>query len=188
MICVFDLWCTILHSTLLYNTLLHCTLLCYYTRLCSINYSLFDAFSSFLPNSVPYLTTLFVCLSVPSSFLFTFFFLSLTSSSYIFSSLQLLLHPRRSAIKLIDFGSSCLSTKRTYTYIQSRFYRSPEILLGIPLFWFFGILESRLNLYCFVLSSRSSTVLSCHLVPLFGLSFLHLCFSFSILTTVHFYL
>ena len=42
----------------------------------------------------------------------------------------LLLHPRRSAIKLIDFGSSCLSNKRTYTYIQSRFYRSPEILLG----------------------------------------------------------
>jgi len=43
----------------------------------------------------------------------------------------LLRHPRRSAIKLIDFGSSCLSTKRTYTYIQSRFYRSPEILLGL---------------------------------------------------------
>ena len=45
-------------------------------------------------------------------------------------SIQLLLHPRRSAIKLIDFGSSCLSTNRPYTYIQSRFYRSPEILLG----------------------------------------------------------
>ena len=43
----------------------------------------------------------------------------------------LLRHPRRSAIKLIDFGSSCLSTKKTYTYIQSRFYRSPEILLGL---------------------------------------------------------
>ena len=43
----------------------------------------------------------------------------------------LLRHPRRSAVKLIDFGSSCLSTKRTYTYIQSRFYRSPEVLLGI---------------------------------------------------------
>jgi len=43
----------------------------------------------------------------------------------------LLLHPRRSAIKLIDFGSSCLSNRRMYTYIQSRFYRSPEILLGL---------------------------------------------------------
>ena len=44
----------------------------------------------------------------------------------------LLRHPRRSNIKLIDFGSSCYLTKRTYTYIQSRFYRSPEILLGLP--------------------------------------------------------
>ena len=44
----------------------------------------------------------------------------------------LLRHPRRSAIKLIDFGSSCLTTERKYSYIQSRFYRSPEILLGLP--------------------------------------------------------
>jgi len=44
----------------------------------------------------------------------------------------LLKHPRRSAIKLIDFGSSCYLTKRAYSYIQSRFYRSPEVLLGLP--------------------------------------------------------
>lgn len=44
----------------------------------------------------------------------------------------LLRHPRRSAIKLIDFGSSCYKNKRTYSYIQSRFYRSPEVLLGLP--------------------------------------------------------
>lgn len=44
----------------------------------------------------------------------------------------LLRHPRRSAIKLIDLGSSCLRLKRTYSYIQSRFYRAPEILLGLP--------------------------------------------------------
>ena len=39
--------------------------------------------------------------------------------------------PKRSAIKLIDFGSSCRSDKRMYTYIQSRFYRSPEVMLGL---------------------------------------------------------
>mmetsp|Transcript_20328 Transcript_20328/g.37723 ORF Transcript_20328/g.37723 Transcript_20328/m.37723 type:complete len:626 (-) Transcript_20328:336-2213(-) len=44
----------------------------------------------------------------------------------------LLRHPKRSAIKIIDFGSSCLTTKKMYTYIQSRFYRSPEVLLGLP--------------------------------------------------------
>ncbi|MES1911271.1 MAG: hypothetical protein MHM6MM_003727 [Cercozoa sp. M6MM] len=34
------------------------------------------------------------------------------------------------AVKLIDFGSSCYETQRIYTYVQSRFYRSPEVLLG----------------------------------------------------------
>ena len=44
----------------------------------------------------------------------------------------LLRAPGRSAIKLIDFGSSCLEKERLYTYIQSRFYRAPEIILGVP--------------------------------------------------------
>ncbi|UXI19741.1 hypothetical protein NH340_JMT05684 [Sarcoptes scabiei] len=44
----------------------------------------------------------------------------------------LLCSPKRSAIKIIDFGSSCHLGKRLYQYIQSRFYRSPEVLLGIP--------------------------------------------------------
>ena len=34
------------------------------------------------------------------------------------------------AIKLIDFGSACATTHQVHTYIQSRFYRSPEVLLG----------------------------------------------------------
>ncbi|XP_042910862.2 dual specificity tyrosine-phosphorylation-regulated kinase 4 isoform X2 [Parasteatoda tepidariorum] len=37
-----------------------------------------------------------------------------------------------SSIKVIDFGSSCFSHQRVYTYIQSRFYRSPEVILGLP--------------------------------------------------------
>jgi serine/threonine protein kinase len=41
----------------------------------------------------------------------------------------LLVHPNKSFIKVIDFGSSCEATDRPYTYIQSRFYRSPEVLL-----------------------------------------------------------
>ena len=36
----------------------------------------------------------------------------------------------QSAIKVIDFGSSCYEHERVYTYIQSRFYRSPEVILG----------------------------------------------------------
>lgn len=36
------------------------------------------------------------------------------------------------AIKVIDFGSACHELQTVYTYIQSRFYRSPEVLLGLP--------------------------------------------------------
>ncbi|GIY05769.1 hypothetical protein CDAR_506481 [Caerostris darwini] len=44
----------------------------------------------------------------------------------------LLCNPKRSAIKVVDFGSSCQLGQRIYQYIQSRYYRSPEVLLGIP--------------------------------------------------------
>lgn len=62
---------------------------------------------------------------------------------------MLLRHPTKSAIKVIDFGSSCLEHEKSksieyqrlklgltmllivYTYIQSRFYRSPEVILGM---------------------------------------------------------
>ncbi|KAF2766433.1 serine/threonine protein kinase [Teratosphaeria nubilosa] len=35
-------------------------------------------------------------------------------------------------IKIIDFGSACDERQTVYTYIQSRFYRSPEVLMGLP--------------------------------------------------------
>lgn len=44
----------------------------------------------------------------------------------------LLCNPKRSAIKLVDFGSSCQIGHKIYQYIQSRFYRSFEVLIGIP--------------------------------------------------------
>ncbi|KAL5074899.1 hypothetical protein RYX36_013883 [Vicia faba] len=33
-------------------------------------------------------------------------------------------------IKIIDFGSACMENRTVYSYIQSRYYRSPEVLLG----------------------------------------------------------
>ncbi len=44
----------------------------------------------------------------------------------------LLKQSNKSGIKLIDFGSSCLENETVYTYIQSRFYRAPEVILGLP--------------------------------------------------------
>ncbi|ODQ82952.1 hypothetical protein BABINDRAFT_30143 [Babjeviella inositovora NRRL Y-12698] len=38
--------------------------------------------------------------------------------------------PDSFAIKLIDFGSATFANEVSYTYIQSRFYRAPEVILG----------------------------------------------------------
>ncbi|XKL65884.1 hypothetical protein PGB90_009304 [Kerria lacca] len=43
----------------------------------------------------------------------------------------LLKQPGRSGIKVIDFGSSCYEDECLYTYIQSRFYRAPEVIMGL---------------------------------------------------------
>jgi len=37
----------------------------------------------------------------------------------------------KSGIKIIDLGSSCYEEEIVYTYIQSRYYWAPEIMLGI---------------------------------------------------------
>jgi dual specificity tyrosine-phosphorylation-regulated kinase 2/3/4 len=34
-------------------------------------------------------------------------------------------------VKIIDLGSGCFEDEQVYTYIQSRFYRSPEVMLGL---------------------------------------------------------
>jgi dual specificity protein kinase YAK1 len=33
-------------------------------------------------------------------------------------------------VKLIDFGNATFNGHQVYTYIQSRYYRAPEVLLG----------------------------------------------------------
>lgn len=42
----------------------------------------------------------------------------------------LLCESRKADVRVIDFGSSCKEEEKVYTYIQSRFYRSPEVILG----------------------------------------------------------
>lgn len=61
----------------------------------------------------------------------------------------LLKQSNRSGIKVIDFGSSCFEEERVYTYIQSRFYRAPEVILGLsyglPIdMWSFGCILAEL--------------------------------------------
>ncbi|PVV02352.1 hypothetical protein BB560_003195 [Smittium megazygosporum] len=59
-------------------------------------------------------------------------------------------------IKIIDFGSSCYENNRIYTYIQSRFYRSPEVILGLP----YGLQIDMWSLGCIIYELLSG-------VPLF---------------------
>lgn len=54
-------------------------------------------------------------------------------------------------LKLIDFGSACFEHRTVYSYIQSRFYRSPEVLLGLSYstaidMWSFGCVAAELFL------------------------------------------
>lgn len=35
-------------------------------------------------------------------------------------------------LKIVDFGSGCKTNEQMYTYVQSRFYRAPEVILRIP--------------------------------------------------------
>lgn len=61
----------------------------------------------------------------------------------------LLIQRNKTGLKLIDFGSSCFDNKAYYTYIQSRYYRAPEILLGLKYgnaidMWSFGCIMAEL--------------------------------------------
>ncbi|KAE8705347.1 hypothetical protein F3Y22_tig00110429pilonHSYRG00787 [Hibiscus syriacus] len=38
----------------------------------------------------------------------------------------------RCEVKVIDFGSSCFETDHLCSYVQSRSYRAPEVILGLP--------------------------------------------------------
>ena len=50
----------------------------------------------------------------------------------------------RCFLSVIDFGSSCFEHQRVYTYIQSRFYRAPEVILGAK----YGRMDDEFNGVC----------------------------------------
>lgn len=63
----------------------------------------------------------------------------------------LLKHLHKTGIKIIDFGISCMGKPKIFNYLQTRYYRSPEIILGCSFgssvdMWSFGcILGELLN-------------------------------------------
>lgn len=44
---------------------------------------------------------------------------------------NVLLKGQAGEVKVIDFGSACFENRTMYSYIQSRFYRSPEVRLHL---------------------------------------------------------
>ncbi|GET87199.1 serine/threonine-protein kinase, putative [Leishmania tarentolae] len=68
----------------------------------------------------------------------------------------LLRNQNRSGIRLIDFGSACYTAKRFHRYIQSRFYRSPEVILFLE----YGTPIDRWSLACVLVEMHTG-------VPLF---------------------
>ncbi len=38
----------------------------------------------------------------------------------------------RCEVKVIDFGSSCFTHEELSYYVQSRSYRAPEVIIGVP--------------------------------------------------------
>jgi serine/threonine protein kinase len=85
----------------------------------------------------------------------------------------LLCNPKRSAIKIVDFGSSCQLGNRMFHYIQSRFYRSPEVLLGIPYdlaidMWSLGCILVEMHTGEPLFSGRDETDQVCKIAEVLG--------------------
>ena len=68
----------------------------------------------------------------------------------------LLVSADRSAVKLIDFGSSCfVGDTPDFTYVQSRFYRAAEVILGLP----YGVEIDTWSLGCVLVEMHAGTPL-----------------------------
>ena len=86
----------------------------------------------------------------------------------------LLTTKRNTKIKLIDFGSAAFEGQHIYTYIQSRFYRSLDVILGLTPFtpaidmWSLGCIVAELYLGLPLFPGHSEYDQLCRIVDLLG--------------------
>lgn len=76
-------------------------------------------------------------------------------------------------VKVIDFGSVCMEGKTIYSYIQSRYYRSPEVLLGYPYttaidMWSFGCIVAELYIGLPLFPGASEYDVLCRMIEIIG--------------------
>lgn len=77
-------------------------------------------------------------------------------------------------LKIIDFGSACQLHYPVYSYVQSRFYRSPEVLLGAPEYdskidmWSIGCVAGELFLGIPLFPGQNEMNMVCRIVEMLG--------------------
>ena len=79
----------------------------------------------------------------------------------------------RCEVKVIDFGSSCYVTDHLSSYVQSRYYRAPEVILGAPYdtkvdMWSLGCILAELYSGEVLLHNDSLASLLARCVGIFG--------------------
>jgi serine/threonine protein kinase len=84
------------------------------------------------------------------------------------------LQSSKNLIKLIDFGSACFENETVYSYIQSRFYRSPEVLFGLEYnmaidMWSLGCICAELFLGLPLFPGASQYNQVCRLIEMLGM-------------------
>eukprot|EP00927_Polykrikos_kofoidii_P048873 TRINITY_DN43047_c0_g1_i1.p1 TRINITY_DN43047_c0_g1~~TRINITY_DN43047_c0_g1_i1.p1 ORF type:complete len:904 (-),score=103.90 TRINITY_DN43047_c0_g1_i1:124-2835(-) len=77
-------------------------------------------------------------------------------------------------LKLIDFGAACVERQTLYPYIQSRFYRSPEVLVGLPYtgaidMWSLGCISAELFLGLPIFPGHSEYDQVCRITEVLGM-------------------
>ena len=80
---------------------------------------------------------------------------------------------RRRRVKVIDLGSSCFTTDFLSTYVQSRSYRAPEVVLGAPYdgkadLWSLGCVLAELFTGQVLLRNESTPTALARVIGIFG--------------------
>ena len=80
---------------------------------------------------------------------------------------------RRRSVKVIDLGSSCFTTDHLSSYVQSRSYRAPEVVLGAPYdgkvdLWSLGCVLAELFTGEVLLRNESTQTALARVIGIFG--------------------
>lgn len=86
---------------------------------------------------------------------------------------NILLKDSSGKVKVIDFGSACMEHETIYSYIQSRFYRSPEVVLYYPYdgaidMWSLGCIAAELALGLPLFTADSERDLLTRMIEVLG--------------------